>query len=66
MNFLQIANLVMQIVPAIFGALQTVQADSGKPWEQVVADVISHLTAGKPNAPALAPTANPADHPINS
>lgn len=53
MNFFQIAGLIGQIVPVIFSALETVQADSGKSWEQVVADVISHLTPGQPNAPAL-------------
>lgn len=66
MNFIQIAELVMQLVPTLFSALHTVQADSGKPWDQVLVDVLNHLTPGKPNSAALSETANPSDAPINS
>lgn len=52
-NFFQIANLIMQIMPSLFSALNTVQQDTGKPWEQVTVDVINHLTPGQPNAPSL-------------
>jgi hypothetical protein len=58
-SFFQIANLIMQLLPALFSALNTVQADTGKPWEQVAVDVINHLTPGQPNAPSLSHTAEP-------
>lgn len=52
-------SLLMQILPAVFGAVNTVKADTGKPWEEVAQDVINHLTAGQPNAPSLnGPTAS--------
>jgi len=53
MNFFAMANLIMQVMPSLFQAINTVQADTGKPWEAVVVDVINHLTPGQPNAPSL-------------
>jgi hypothetical protein len=53
MEFMQIAALIEQLMPVAFKAMATVQADTGKPWEQVLEDVIAHLTPGMPNAPSL-------------
>jgi hypothetical protein len=53
MEFMQIAALIEQLMPVAFQAMATVQADTGKPWEQVLVDVINHLTPGKPGAPSL-------------
>jgi len=61
-NFFQIANLIMQALPALFTAMNTVQADTGKPWEQVAVDVINHLTPGQPNAPSLSGSQPAATH----
>jgi hypothetical protein len=57
MDFMQMAALVEQLIPVLFQAMGTVQADTGKSWEQVAVDVINHLTPGKPGAPALSETA---------
>jgi hypothetical protein len=53
MDFMQAFQLIMQLLPVVAQAASTVQADTGKPWEQVVEDVINHLTPGKPGAPSL-------------
>jgi hypothetical protein len=45
--------LFMKLFPAIEQAILTVAADKGKPAEEVVSDVIDHLTPGKPNAASL-------------
>jgi hypothetical protein len=47
------AAIIIQILPAVVQAVQTVATDRGKPVDQVVGDVINHLTPGQPNAPAL-------------
>jgi hypothetical protein len=36
-----------------FKAVEIVAKDKGKPIDQVVNDVIDHLTPGAPNSPAL-------------
>jgi hypothetical protein len=46
-------QIIAQLLPSLVGAVETVAADRGKPPEDVVEDVINHLTPGKPNAPAL-------------
>lgn len=66
MNFIQIANLVLQILPTLFQAIGTIEKDTGKPWDQVAVDVINHLTPGQPNSASLSETANPSDMPLNS
>jgi hypothetical protein len=53
-------SLFYQVLPVVAKAFATVQADTGKPWEQVAEDVINHLTPGQPNAPGLGPDAAPA------
>lgn len=60
MNFFQIAEMVMQVLPSVFQAIHTVQTDTGKPWDQVVVDVINHLSPGQSNSPSLSPSAPPA------
>ncbi len=52
-------NIFFQLFPVIMNAMVTIAADKGKPVIQVVGDIISHLTPGMPNAPALGPTATP-------
>jgi hypothetical protein len=54
MNWLQLA---ITLFTAAKNAVHAVAQAEGKTDEQAVTDVISHLTPGKPNAPALAPTA---------
>ena len=53
MNFFSFANLIMQVLPTVFQAINTVHTDTGKPLDQVIVDVINHLTPGQPNAPSL-------------
>ena len=52
-SFFAFTNLLQLVLPALFSAMHTVQADTGKPWDQVAVDVINHLTPGQPNAAAL-------------
>jgi hypothetical protein len=53
MNFSMLFSILMQLLPTVFKAVETVSADKGKPVQDVVIDVINHLTPGQPNAPAL-------------
>lgn len=46
--FLSLFHVVVQ-------AVDVVAANTGKPFDDVVKAVTDHLTAGQPNAPALAP-----------
>jgi hypothetical protein len=46
-------QIIAQLLPVIVQAVETVAADSGKPPEVAIEDVIKHLTPGQPNAPAL-------------
>lgn len=57
MNLSLITSLLVQVLPSVINAMMTVQQDTGKPWEQVVVDVINHNTPGQPNAPSLSPPA---------
>jgi len=43
-------------------AADVISADSGKPILDIIQDIMNHLTPGMPAAPALSPTAAPADH----
>jgi hypothetical protein len=54
-----VGKIILPIFQAIPGALEAIHADTGKPLDQIVQDVVSHLTAGQPNAPALEPSAPP-------
>ena len=59
---LSFSNVVMliQTLPAVVQAVQQILAsDAAKSLEQAVADVINHVTPGRPNSPALAPEATP-------
>jgi len=47
-------NLILALLPVLKQAITTVAQVEGKTPEAAVADVISHLTPGAPNAPALA------------
>jgi hypothetical protein len=46
-------SIIVEVLPAVVSALTTVARDKGKPVDQVVVDVINHLTPGAPNATAL-------------
>ena len=46
-------SIIMQVLPFVLRAVETVAADKGKKPEDVVVDVINHLTPGQPNASAL-------------
>ena len=46
-------TIIMQLLPVVLKAVETVASDKGKPVEDVVGDVINHLTPGQPNASAL-------------
>lgn len=39
--------------PVIIGTLRFMQQESGKSWPDVFSDLMSHLTPGQPNSPAL-------------
>jgi hypothetical protein len=53
MNWTAFAGLVSQLLPVVFKAVEIVAKDKGKPANEVVKDVIDHLTPGAPNSPAL-------------
>ncbi len=53
MDFMIIEQLAVQLLSAALKAAATVQADTGKPWDQVLVDVVNHLTPGMPGAPSL-------------
>ena len=53
MNLATLIPLLIKVLPAALQAVQFVAAESGKPLEVAVGDVVSHLTPGQPNAPAL-------------
>jgi len=46
-------QVILQALPILVKAVETVAADTGKSPEQAAEDVINHLTPGKPNAPEL-------------
>ena len=45
--------LLAQLLPVVAQAIETVAKDKGKPPAEVIGDIISHLTPGQPNSPAL-------------
>jgi hypothetical protein len=53
MNWTAFAGILSQMLPVVFKAVEIVAKDKGKPIDQVVKDVIDHLTPGAPNSPAL-------------
>jgi len=53
MNFGVIMSIITQLLPFVFKAVETVAADKGKQPQDVVLDVINHLTPGQPNAASL-------------
>jgi hypothetical protein len=53
MNLTTLIPLLVKILPAALQAIQFVAAESGKPFDVAVTDVVNHLTPGQPNAPAL-------------
>lgn len=54
--------LAEKFLPAIAGALHFMQQETGKPWMEIVSDLMNHITAGQPNAPILSPANEPVDH----
>jgi hypothetical protein len=46
-------GIINQLLPVLINAVTVVAKDKGKPVEEVVSDVINHLTPGQPNSPAL-------------
>jgi hypothetical protein len=57
--FAPILGALSPVFSAVVNAANTVAADTGKPWQQVLDDVLNHLTPGAPAAPALSPDAAP-------
>jgi len=47
------AKLLVQVLPVLKDAADTILKDEGMTEEQVIEAIISHLTPGKPNAPQL-------------
>jgi hypothetical protein len=50
-----ILSIFTRLMPAALLAVETVSQDKGKPANEVIDDVIAHLTPGQPNAPSLSP-----------
>jgi len=53
MNWLLIAQLIQQLLPAAIQAVVTVEKATGKPPDAAVKEVIDHLTPGAPGSAAL-------------
>ena len=53
MNWVQIAQLIRQLLPVAIQAIGVVVQATGKTPEDAAQDVVNHLTPGAPNAPAL-------------
>lgn len=51
-----------KFLPMIASTLHFMQQETGKPWTEVLSDLMSHLTPGQPNAPVLSPTNTSVDH----
>ncbi len=49
--------LAEKFLPMIAATLHFMQQETGKPWMEVLSDLMAHLTPGQPNAPVLAPAA---------
>lgn len=55
MDLATILKLITTVLPVAVHAAQTIAEERGKPIEQIIPDVINHLTKGAPNAPELGP-----------
>jgi hypothetical protein len=55
MNFSQLFNILLSVLPQLAAALETVAQAKGLPVDhpEVAKAVVEHLTAGLPNEPSL-------------